>query len=115
VERRVPFEGAKKGGQSPFSLTLGTLRFQQSGWFLVRVVADNPKTFRFASTAPFYVEVGEPKRRVSKASAEFFLAWVRERAKRVKVEDAGQREEVLKHHRRAEEFWREVVGKANAK
>jgi hypothetical protein len=109
VERRVPFQDWSKTG------TLGTLRFQESGWFLVRVVADNPKTFRFASTAPFYVEVGGAKRRVSKASAEFFLAWVRERAKRVKVEDAGQREEVLRHHRRAEEFWREVAGKANAK
>jgi hypothetical protein len=93
----------------------GTLRFQQSGWFLVRVIADNPKTFRFASTPPYYVEVGEAKRRGSKTSAEFFLAWVRERVKRVKVDDAGQREEVLRHHRKAEEFWREMADKANAK
>lgn len=109
VERRVPFEDLAK------SRKLGMLRFQESGWFLVRGVADNPKTFRFASTAPFYVEVGEAKRRVSKASAEFFLDWVRERIRRVKVADAGQREEVLKYHRRAEDFWRDLAGTANAK
>jgi hypothetical protein len=109
VERRVPFQDWSKTG------TLGTLRFRESGWFLVRVIAENPKTFRFASTAPYYVEVGEAKRRVSKASAEFFLAWVRERAQRVKVDDAGQRAEVLRHHSKAEEFWRELAAKANAR
>jgi hypothetical protein len=75
----------------------------------------SPKTFRFASTAPYYVEVGEKKRRLSKASAELFFTWVRERAGQVKVDDASQREEVLAHHRRAEEFWRELARKANAK
>jgi hypothetical protein len=109
VERKVPFEDWSKSG------TLGKLQFQESGWFLVRVVADNPKTFRFASTAPYYVEVGQAKHRVSKASAEFFLDWVRERAKRVKVADADNREDVLRHHRRAEEFWRELARRANAK
>jgi hypothetical protein len=109
VERTVPFEDWSKTG------TLGKTRFQESGWFLVRVVADNAKTFRFASTAPFYVEVGEAKRRVSKASAEFFLDWVRERSKRVKPADADQREEVLGHHHRAEKFWRDLADKANAK
>jgi hypothetical protein len=109
VERKVAFGDWSKTG------TLGKLRFQESGWFLVRVVADNPKTFRFASTAPYYVEVGEAKRRVSKASAEFFLDWIRKRTKRVKLADADQREEVLKYHRRAEEFWRELASSANAK
>jgi hypothetical protein len=108
-ERRVPFEDWSKTG------TLGKLHFQGSGWFLVRVIADNPKTFRFASTAPYYVEVGDARDRVSKAAAEFFLDWVRERTKRVQVVDDAQREEVLKHHRRAEEFWRELASSANAK
>jgi hypothetical protein len=109
VERRVSFEEWSMTG------TLGTLCFQQSGWFLVRVIADNPKTFRFASTAPYYVEIGEAKRRISKKSAEFFLEWVRERTKRVKVDDAGQREEVLRHHRKAEEFWQRLADRADAK
>jgi hypothetical protein len=28
------------------------------------------------SSAPYYVEIGDTKRRVSKVSAEFFLDWV---------------------------------------
>src|SRR5262249_30036539 len=80
--------------------------FKASGWFLVRAVAENPRTFRFAATAPFSVEVGDAKRRVSKSPAKFFLEWVRERAERVKLDDARQREEVLKYHTVAEEFWK---------
>jgi hypothetical protein len=77
-------------------------------------MADNPKTFRFASTAPYYVEIGPTKRRISKASAQFFLDWVRERAKRVKLEDPAQRQDVLQHHTLAEKFWQQKVADANA-
>jgi hypothetical protein len=94
--------------------SLGTLTFKTSGWFLVRTIADNPRTFRFASTAPFYVEAGEAKRRVSKAAATFFLEWVKERAARVKLDDPQQRAEVLKHHTAAEQFWKELLERANA-
>src|SRR5262249_46236334 len=81
---------------------------------LVRAVAENPRTFRFASTAPFYVEVGDAKRRVSKSAAKFFLEWVKERAERVKLDDAQQREEVLKYHTQAEEFWKGLLERSNA-
>jgi hypothetical protein len=108
VERRVALEQWSKTG------TLGTLRFNQSGWFLVRALADNPKTFRFASTGPFYVEIGEPKRPIRKASARFFLDWVRERAARVKLDDAQQRNEVLRYHRMAENFWQDKMAMADA-
>jgi hypothetical protein len=108
VERAVPFETWRERG------TLGTVTFKRSGWFLVRVIANNPKTFRFASTAPFYVEVGEGKRCVSKASARFFREWVRERAERIKLDDVKQREDVLEYHTAAERFWRGLVDHANA-
>jgi hypothetical protein len=90
-----------------------TVEFTRSGWFLVRALADNEATFRFASTAPFYVEIGEPKRPIHRASAQFFLDWVRQRIARVKLEDAAQREEVLSHHRAAEKFWQERVERAD--
>jgi hypothetical protein len=109
VERKVAVEELARTG------SLGTIRFQTSGWFLVRAIADNPKTFRFASTAPFYVEVVESKRRISKTSAKFFLDWVRERTARIKLDDAEQRREVLKHHETAERFWEDRVDKSNAK
>jgi hypothetical protein len=108
VERTVPFEEWSRTG------SLGTLEFRESGWFLVRVIADNSKTFRFASTAPYYVEAAGAKRRISKASARFFLDWVRERAGRVKVDDPARRDEVLDYHRRAEKFWEDLVARANA-
>jgi hypothetical protein len=108
VEWAVPFETWRETG------TLGTVTFKRSGWFLVRVIANNPKTFRFASTAPFYVEVGEGKRWVSKASARFFREWVRERAERIKLDDVRQREDVLNYHTAAERFWQGLVDLANA-
>jgi len=107
VERRVPFREWSRTG------TLGAVRFQTSGWFLVRAVTNNPKTFRFASTAPFYVEVGATKRRISKASAQFFLDWAKERARKVRLEDTDQRREVLEYHTRAEMFWQDLLTKAN--
>src|SRR5262249_13899262 len=108
VERTVPFEEWSRTG------SLGKLSFKTSGWFLVRAVTDNPKTFRFASTGPYYVEVGSEKRRVSKRSAQFFVDWVRERAGRVKLEDAEQRQEVLRFHQVAEKYWLEKLTSANA-
>jgi hypothetical protein len=109
VKRRVPVEEVTRTG------SLGEVDFQESGWFLVRAIAENDKTFRFASTAPFYVEIGDTKIRVSRASAQFFLDWTRERIGRVKVDDPVQRDEVLRYHSLAEKFWRERVAGANVK
>jgi hypothetical protein len=108
VERAVPFAEWKRTG------TLGKLKFTESGWFLVRAIADYPRTFRFASTAPFYVEIGERPRRISRESAQFFLDWARERIGRVKLENEAQSQEVLAYHRTAAKFWQEKVASANA-
>ena len=108
VERTVSFADWEKSG------SLGELTFSESGWFLVRAITDNAKTFRFASTAPFYVEIGEDKSRISRASAQYFLDWVRERMKRIKTDEPSQLDEVLKPHLKAEEFWRKRVEAANA-
>lgn len=89
------------------------MTFSESGWFLVRAITDNRKTFRFASTAPFHVQIG-PNRRTSKASAQFFLDWTRERMGRIQLDDAEKRREVLEPHLRAEKYWQERVAKANA-
>ncbi len=95
------------------SSSLGKFQFDQSGWFLIRAIADVPTTFRFASTGPFYVEVGSATTRVSRESAQFFLDWVRQREGKLKLDDPGQREEVLLHHRAAEQFWKKKVESAN--
>ena len=93
---------------------LGTVRFRESGWLLVRAIVENPDTFRFASTAPFYVEIGDGKRRISKSSARFFLDWVKERMERVQLKDPAQRQEVLQYHANARKFWEGILAQANA-
>jgi hypothetical protein len=108
IERQVAAAEFAKSG------SLGKLTFNTSGWFLVRAIAENPKTFRFGSTGPWYVEIGESMRRVSRKSAQFFLDWTDERMQRIKVNDPAQREEVLEPHRRAREFWADLVERANA-
>lgn len=98
---------AKAGGQLP------SVEFKQSGWLLIRAVTNNPKTYRFASTGPYYVEIGG-KRRISKKAAQFFLDWVRERARRVAIDDPEKREAVIKYHRGARDYWQKIVDMANA-
>jgi len=94
----------------------GRVTFNESGWFLVRAITDEPRTFRFASTAPYYVEIGDDARRVSERSVRFFLNWSHERKKRVPrlLKDAGQLAEVLVEHDHAIAFWSEQLEKANA-
>ena len=90
-------------------------RFDQSGWFLVRAITDNKQTFRFASTAPFYLEIGASKRHISRRSAQFFVDWVKQRMGRVKLDNAQRKQQVLVHHKHALEFWQKKVQAANGK
>ncbi|MGA2256127.1 MAG: CehA/McbA family metallohydrolase [Thermoguttaceae bacterium] len=104
---------------SPEQLASGrpvTITFASSGWFLVRAIADVPHTFRFASTAPYYVEIGRSKRTIRRSSVQFFLDWLDERTQRVPqtLHDPAQLEEVLQHHRRAKQFWQALLADANA-
>ena len=108
VIRKVPAAEFARTG------TLGKVTFTSSGWLLVRAIADNPQTFRFASTAPWYVEVGAVKRRVARSSARFFRDWTEERIERLKVSDPIKKAEVLELHLRARDYWAALVDKANA-
>ena len=76
-------------------------------------MTDVTDTYRFAMTAPYYVEIGG-RRRVSKQAAQFFLDWVYQRARQIDLSDQAQRREVLEYHRQARDFWRDLVAKANA-
>ena len=92
---------------------LSPIVFRESGWLLLRATADVPDNYRYAMTAPYYVEIGE-RPRISKASAQFFLEWVNERAAKVTVADPKQRETVLKYHQQAKTYWQDLVDRANA-
>jgi hypothetical protein len=80
---------------------------------LVRAIASHPNTFRFASTGPYYVEIGNQPR-ISKQSAQFFLDWAIERSGRVKLDDPQQKADVLQHHEQARAFWQKKLADANA-
>ena len=107
VEHSVRFEEYSTSGKLP------KLTFKQSGWFLVRAVTDQRKTYRFAMTAPYYVQIGY-KPRISKQSAQFFLDWLVDRAKQIKITDAVRREGVMQYHRKARDFWQDILARANA-
>lgn len=91
------------------------IRFTQSGWFLVRAIADVTNTFRFASTAPWYVEIGGTPR-ISATSARFFVDWCRERMEALAARpelNAAQKEQVLEPWRTADRFWKEKLALAD--
>ncbi|MEZ6113783.1 MAG: CehA/McbA family metallohydrolase [Pirellulaceae bacterium] len=98
---------ARAGGRLP------PVTFNESGWLVIRAVTNNPKTFRFAMTGPYYVQIGYQPR-ISRASAQFFLDWVTERARRLKLDDPKQHAEVLRYHRAARDFWQAKLEAANA-
>ena len=107
VEKSIRFEEYSKTGKLP------KLQFDESGWFLIRAVTDVPRTYRFAMTGPYYVEIGY-KQRISKSAAQFFLDWVYERAKQIKLDDPQQQQEVIRWHRQARDYWKDILSKANA-
>lgn len=92
------------------------LTFDRSGWFLVRAMTANPRTFRFASTAPWFVEAGNDPDFLSRRSVQFFLDWLAERRDRVplKLQDPKQLAEVLKYHDEALRFWQQRLAQVNA-
>jgi hypothetical protein len=98
-------EWAKANGKLP------PLKFQESGWFLIRAVTDVSQTHRFASTAPYYVEIGYEKR-ISRASVQFFLDWLDEREQAFKGQKQPDGMPPLVAQARA--FWQDLLKKSNA-
>jgi hypothetical protein len=95
---------------------LPPLDFDASGWFLVRAVTNDTKTYRFAATGPYYVEqAGQP--RISRASVEFFLDWIDERIAHIAQLndlDDSERAALLADQQFAREFFADLLAKANA-
>ncbi len=98
---------------------LKPLVFERSGWFLVRTIAAVPETFRFASTAPFYVEIGDRPQVVRRADVTFFLRWIDERIVALEADrqghlrDPAQKATVLGPHREARRFFEGLLRAAD--
>lgn len=109
VERAVRLdEWASHGGQLP------ALKFRSSGWFVIRAVTDVDKTYRFASSGPYYVEIGDEPRRISRAAAQYFLDWTIERIAMLEASKKKGPKTDLEPYQQAMEFWKRRVAKANA-
>jgi hypothetical protein len=91
------------------------IKIEESGWFLIRAVADVPHTFRFASTGPWYVEIAGQPTRVSRASCEFFLRWTDDRIENLRKAPMSdeERRDVLADHDKSRQFWTDRLSKAN--
>ena len=114
VIRTIDFDGLITGQVDATRKV--SVKVSESGWFLVRAITNVPHTFRFASTAPFYIELGDRKRHVSRRSAKFFADWVDERIDRLRevVKDEAELRDVLGFHESARNFWQDRLVQANA-
>jgi hypothetical protein len=95
------------GPDSRGHVLLDPVCFGRSGWFLIRAITTATDTLCFASTAPFYVEIGTTPRTVSSEDARFLLNWAKERYSQVSsvYEGDARREDFLLPHRRAVTFF----------
>lgn len=101
-------EWAKAGGKLP------TVKFERSGWLIIRAVVTSTKTtYRFAMTGPYYVEIGG-KPTVSKQSVSLMTEWLTEGAKRVTLTAPEEREAVIAPYRGARKFWLRKAAEINA-
>jgi hypothetical protein len=93
-----------------------SLSLTRPGWFLVRAIANNTQTFRFASTAPYYVAAVDSVPAISRRSASFFVEWVAERIALLEQAElpAAERAGVLAAHEEARRFWQKILARATA-
>ncbi|HVX10873.1 MAG TPA: hypothetical protein VHC22_06810 [Pirellulales bacterium] len=107
LAQTVRYEEVAKSGRLP------PVKFESSGWLLIRAVTDVENTYRFATSAPWYVEMGDEPHRVSRASAQFFLDWLNERKEMI---DKQKTDSPLaaSDWAAAREFWEKRLAEANA-
>lgn len=98
-------EHAKRGGKIP------SLSVKQSGWLVVRVVTEREHTYRIATTAPYYCEVGGTPR-ISRVAVELFQRWLETAAEQIAA--TNQAEASLPYITAARKFWQTRLEAANA-
>ena len=93
-----------------------TVPVNEPGWVLLRAIADVDHTFRFASTAPWSIDLDGYETPISRTSSQFFLDWVNKRIEIVSetVVDQTERDAVLQWHVQARDFWTKRRDQANA-
>jgi hypothetical protein len=111
VEKEVRLaDWSKQKGRLP------PLVFDDSGWFLVRAVTTNQRTYQFASSGPYYVEKGG-RPRVSRRSVQFFLDWIaaaEARLRELPELNNDARQALLAEQQSARRYFEELLATATA-
>lgn len=94
-------EHAKRGGEIP------PLKVNESGWLLIRVVTDHESSYRFAMTAPYYIEAGNSKR-VQPEAVAFFRTWLETSRKEISRLPAAEAAAYQPYLEKADRFWQEL-------
>ena len=96
---------------------LPKITFRESGWLQIRTVTRTDGAYKYAATAPWFVNVDETPR-ISRKAAKYFLDWVYDLARRIKKENTKSPgyhpPEVIRDLRKARDFWKARVESANA-
>jgi hypothetical protein len=94
-------ELAEKNGRLP------PLRFDGSGWFLVRAMTSSTNNYQYATTGPYYVQA-DYQPRISRSSVQFFLDWLEQA-----TEQFSDNEVVLADIQQARPFWEDRLAQSN--
>ncbi len=92
------------------------MKFDNGGWFLVRAVTSNAKTFQFASSGPYYVQKADGQR-ISRASVKFFLDWIDVYVGNLangNSAEVDKNKSKLAELKSAQKFFADLLSKANA-
>ncbi len=100
-------EYARQGGKIPPQAV------RESGWLLIRVVTDRDHTYRIASTAPFYIEIGGQSR-ISARAVAFFQAWLAKSAEQISQQGEPLEQATEPYLAAARVFWNERANLATA-
>lgn len=100
-------EFARQGAKIPLQ------EVSESGWLLIRVVTEREHTYRIASTAPYYIEVGG-KRRISRKAIEFFQDWLGAAENELAQQSDAAVSQAEPYLRSAKHFWDRQAAVATA-
>ncbi len=100
-------EYARQGGKIPPQI------IRESGWLLVRVVTEHEPTYRIATTAPYYVLIGDEPR-ISRSAVAFFQRWLEQTTQQLEQLDFDSRSSATPYLSAAKEFWLKRAEAANA-
>jgi hypothetical protein len=98
--------------------------FKESGWLILRVLVKcQPTQYYACITAPYYVEIGDKPRRISRISVLFFLDWLDKRQRYFKstgpfVVEHGSSDRLKwkwndNEHQQAEEYYEALLRLTN--